>query len=299
MEQCGPYMKQLDLRALSHFIAVAEHGGLNIASRETGVPKATMSRQIRILEAQLGTNLLERGSGKAQMTEDGRHLFDRAAPLLAELEATGTEITERNGQVRGPLRISMPALIARSGIGAVITDFVKKYPLVELEVHIDDRFNDPVDDGYDLVVRANPAEDSDLVGKCFMRTEYVLASLPEMPVHSEQNSMIDAVVLLAQRDQSMWSVMREGKLISYMPRETIRCSSMMLVYEAVLAGAGAALLPARMISEDLRTGRLLSWGIVPNRDIEAWVLHAPTHVNSPKIKAFVEALVEAYRSPKT
>lgn len=289
----------MDLQALAQFVAVAEHGGLNVASRETGVPKATMSRQIPALEAQLGVPLLVRGGGQARMTEDGRHLFDRVAPLLAELEATGREIAAHDGQVRGTLRVSMPALIARSGVGAVIAKFAKKYPLVKLEVHVEDRFNDPIADGFDLVVRVNPAANSELVGKCFLRSECVLAALPEMPIPSRQNATIDAVFLSAQRDQPSWSVLCQGKLICFAPRETLCCSSMLLVYEAVMAGSGAALLPARMIAEDLQEGRLRAWGTVPNREIEAWVLHAPTHVTSPKVKAFVETLVAAFRGVAT
>ena len=71
---------------------------------------------------------------------------------------------------------------------------------------------------------------------------------------------------------------------------------MTLVYEAVLAGAGAALLPAWLIRKDLAEGRLKAWGTVPNRDIEAWVLHAPGHLTSPKVRAFVDLLVDEFQT---
>ncbi|MCY0147651.1 LysR family transcriptional regulator [Hoeflea sp. G2-23] len=74
-------MEQPNFEAMSHFVAVARHGGLNAASRETGVPKATISRHVRQLEVSLGTLLLERGGRRMQMTEDGRILFARAAPF--------------------------------------------------------------------------------------------------------------------------------------------------------------------------------------------------------------------------
>lgn len=71
-----------------------------------------------------------------RMTEDGRQLFDRAAPLLADLVAAGAEVSARDGQVRGHLRVSVPALLARSGMGAFAATFVKKYPAVKLEIDI-------------------------------------------------------------------------------------------------------------------------------------------------------------------
>src|SRR5690606_26749898 len=116
----------------SHFVAVARYGGLNAASRETGVPKATISRRVRQLEAALGTLLLERSGRRMQMTEEGRILFARAAPLLADLVAAGAEVSARDGRVRGNLRVSVPALLARSGMGSFAASFVKKYPEVTL-----------------------------------------------------------------------------------------------------------------------------------------------------------------------
>lgn len=288
-------MEQLDLEAMSQFVAVARHGGLNAASRETGVPKATISRRVRQLEVSLGTLLLERGGRQMQMTEDGRILFARAAPLLADLIAAGAEVSARDGQVRGSLRVSVPALLARSGMGAFAASFVKKYPGVKLDIDIDDRFVDPVAEGYDLVIRANPAPHSDLVGKRFLRTEIVLAALPDIRVPVEQDEIVDAVILSASSGQTVWNVLREDEPLRIIPREILRCSSMMLVYDAVLSGAGAALLPAWLIEPDLREGRLRAWAKVPNRSIEAWVLHAPAHLTSPKVRAFVDTLVEAYR----
>src|SRR5690606_11051594 len=106
---------------------------------------------------------------------------------------------------------------------------------------------------------------------------------------------VDAVILSATRDQTVWNVRNEGERLRIIPREILRCSSMMLVYDAVLSGAGAALLPAWLIESDLSDGRLCAWGTVPDRNIEAWVLHAPVHLTSPKIRAFVDTLVEAFQ----
>ena len=74
---------------------------------------------------------------------------------------------------------------------------------------------------------------------------------------------------------------------------------MTLVYEAVLAGAGAALLPAWLIRKDLAEGRLKAWGTVPNRDIEAWVLHPSGHLTSPKVRAFVDLLIAEFQKSDT
>jgi DNA-binding transcriptional LysR family regulator len=292
-------MEHLDLDALVHFIAVANQGGVSAAARETGIPKATMSRRVRKLEARLGTPLLERGGARLKLTEDGRLLLDRAAPLLADLDALWGEMSARSGLVRGRLRVSIPALLPVFGMGGFAARFARTYPAVELEVDVDDRFVDPVSDGYDAVVRANPSPESDLVGRRFLRSQSVLASVPSMPLPRHTGERVDAVVLAATRSQSAWTVLGSAGELTVIPREILRCSSITLVYEAVLAGAGAALLPAWVIQKDLAEGRLKAWGTVPNRDLELWVLHPPGHLTSPKIRAFVELLVDEFQKSET
>ena len=84
MEHAGPYMEHLDLDALVYFVAVARQRGVNAAARETGIPKATLSRRMRELEARLGTPLVERGGARLRLTEDGRLLFDAVATAIVE-----------------------------------------------------------------------------------------------------------------------------------------------------------------------------------------------------------------------
>src|ERR1700733_1234640 len=116
-------MEHPDLDALVHFVAVARQGGVNAAARETGIPKATLSRRVRELETGLGTPLLERGGTRLKLTDDGRLLLDRAAPLLADLNAVWADMSARSGQVRGHLRVSVPSLLARFGVGGSATRF--------------------------------------------------------------------------------------------------------------------------------------------------------------------------------
>jgi DNA-binding transcriptional LysR family regulator len=292
-------MEHLDLDALVHFIAVARQGGVNAAARETGIPKATLSRRVRELETRLGTPLLERGGARLKLTEDGRLLLDRAEPLLADLDALWADMSARSGLVRGHLRVSIPALLPLYGMGRFAARFARTYPAVELEMDVDDRFVDPVSEGYDVVVRANPLAESDLVGRRFLRSQSVLASLPSIPLPRHTDERVDAVVLSATRSQSPWTVLGAEGELTVIPREILRCSSMALVYEAVLAGAGVALLPAWPIQKDLAEGRLKAWGTVPNRDLELWVLHPPGHLTSPKIRAFVDLLVDEFPKSET
>jgi len=295
MEHLGPQVEQLNLEALSLFVIVARLGGLNAAAKDTGVPKATLSRRIRELEAGLGTILMDRSTRGMILTHAGRRLFERSAPLLADLAAAEAEVSARDGQVRGHLRVSVPALLARVGIATFAADFLKRYPSVTLELDIDDRFVDPVRDGYDLVIRANPDPDSELVGKCFLRTRGILAAAPGVAQPAGQDVEIAAVILSANSGQKEWVALQDEQEIRLRPRAVLRCSSMMMVYDAVVAGAGVGILPEWLARHDVEAGRLIAWGYLPERSIGAWVLHPATHLTSPKVRAFVDAIVEFFR----
>jgi DNA-binding transcriptional LysR family regulator len=94
---------------------------------------------------------------------------------LADLDALWADMSARSGLVRGHLRVSVPALLPLYGMGGFAARFARTYPAVELEIDVDDRFVDPVSEGYDVVVRANPLPESGLVGRRFLRTQSVLA----------------------------------------------------------------------------------------------------------------------------
>jgi DNA-binding transcriptional LysR family regulator len=288
-------MEHQEMPGLGDFIAVASHGGLNAASRATQVPKATLSRRVRELEAALGTRLLERGGRQLRLTEEGGFLLERAAPLLSELHSIGEEVSGRGGRLRGPLRISAPSLFARTRLGEIAARFVARYPEVTMDIDIADSFVDLVRQGYDLVIRVNPAPDSALVGTCFLRTETVLAAPPQFPLPGPGGREVDAVILAAQAGLSEWKAIGAAGEIRVVPKPILRCSSMMVVHEAARSGAGAALLPRWLIEEDLAQGRLRAWGVMPNRQIEAWALHTSSRLASPKVRAFIETLSEAYR----
>lgn len=288
-------MERLDLPGLEDFIAVASSGGLNAASRETGVPKATLSRRIRDLETALDTRLLERSQHRLRLTEEGQMLADQAGPLLSNLRAVSEAVCGRGHEPSGMLNISVSSLLAQTKMGAFGAEFSKRYPKVTLKFDVSDSFVDPVRGGYDLVVRGNPPADTDLVGSCFLSSEMVLVAAPQIPKPSSQDEEVPAVVRAAEADLSEWSAFADGQELRVKPRPVMISSAMSLVYQAALSGAGCALLPELLVKDDLAEGRLLQWGIVPNRRVEAWVLHTSRRLTSPKVRVFVEALVAAHR----
>ncbi len=280
----------MDLLALADFNLVATHGGFGAAGRATGRPKATLSRRVAQLEAELGVRLVERGGRSLRLTEEGHALHARVDALLAELVEAGEVAREGSAVPRGTLRVSAPLVFAHAALGALAARFAADHPLVRLEIVAEDRLVSPVDDGYDLVIRVNPSPDDQLVGRPFLSDERLLVAPPGMGVpEGGAERPVRAVVLPNASPDTLWRL-RDDPAAAFRPEPVLRLSSLMLVRDAVLAGAGAALLPQMIVADDVAAGRLACWGTVEGGRTELWALHPSRRLVSAKVQAFVRYL---------
>ncbi|APG03861.1 LysR family transcriptional regulator [Luteibacter rhizovicinus DSM 16549] len=283
----------MDLLALADFDVVALHGGFGAASRATGRPKATLSRRVRELEDALGVRLIERGARPFRLTEEGATLHAEAHAMLGRIEDVAEGLVARAGAPRGALRVSAPVLFAHRGLGRLAARFAMNFPAVHLEVVVDDRFVDPLKEGFDVVIRANPAPSTDLAGRCFLRDRLVVAAAPSLPQPADGGTF--PAIMLGGSQLSAWRLVAEGRPTTMLPQEIVRLSSMALVYDAVREGVGAAMMPASLIGDDIASGALTSWGEVEGRSIEVWALYPPQRHVAGKVSAFVGMLVDHFR----
>lgn len=290
----------MDLSAVTDFNLVARHGGFGAASRASATSKATLSRRVRELEDSLGVRLIERGVRPLRLTEEGAALHARTeAPLDAVSDALHDIKTGLN-RPSGRLRISAPLLFANLSLGPLAAAFVVAYPDVLLEVTTDDGFVDLRDGDVDIVIRANPRPDDDLVGRCFLRNPMVLVAPPGLARPGDDQRTFAAVMRTEMVDGDVWSVTDagDGATRDYRPRAVLRLSSPLSIRDAVLAGAGAALVPLAIVADALADGRLVQWGASTRPPIEVWVLHASRRLASPKISAFVAFICDYFAVKK-
>jgi DNA-binding transcriptional LysR family regulator len=195
----------MDLLALVDFNLVARHGGFGRAARATGRPKATLSRRVAELESSLGLRLFERGARMLKLTQEGQALHTRTAALLSEIDETAAAITLGGDQARGRLRISAPMLFSQAAMGKLAAGFALKYPEVRLEVTVEDRPVDMVEEGYDVVIRVNPDPDESLIGRIFMHDRLVVVAHPKL-ARSDDDAIVPAVMRGASDQATVWNV---------------------------------------------------------------------------------------------
>ncbi|CAE6772503.1 HTH-type transcriptional regulator DmlR [Paraburkholderia domus] len=286
----------MDLTSLADFNAVALHGGFGPASRALDRPKATLSRRVAELEEDLGVRLIERGARRLRLTEEGLALHERTRGLMTEIQEAGEAVASRAPVPRGRLRISAPVVFAHVALCQIAARFALAYPQVELEVIAEDRVADPVEDGYDLVIRIDPPHDEQLVGRRILGDERLVVASPTMSIPSTPASEageleVPAVMSVAASSGVLWNMRTEGGGVSVIkPMPVLRMSSLLMVREAVLQGVGVALLPRLLVEQDVQTGRLVCWGAEAGSPVEIWALYSSRRLLSAKVRAFMDML---------
>lgn len=283
----------MDLLALADFNLVARHGGFGRAARAAGRPKATLSRRVSELEAALDLRLFERGGRALKLTEEGRALFERTGALLTELDEAASAIASGGGTPRGRLRISAPLLFSQTAMGKLVAGFALKFPQVRVEVTTDDRMVDPVEEGYDLVIRVNPDPDERMIGRILLHDRLAVVAHPDL-VRPRDGAVVPAIVRGESDRAASWVVTApEGKAtIAIEP--VLRLSSLIMVRDAVRAGAGVARLPVSLVGRDLKNGRLTHWGDVDGPAIALWALYPSRRLLSARVSAFLDHLKAAF-----
>lgn len=283
----------MDLLALADFNLVARHGGFGRAARAAGRPKATLSRRVAELEASLGLRLFERGARTLKLTEEGGALYERTGALLTELNEAAAAIASGGHMPRGRLRISAPLLFSQIAMGKLAAGFVARFPEVRLEVTTEDRPVDMVEEGYDLVIRVNPAPDESLVGRPFLRDRLVVVASPSVARPKEGEAA--PAVIRGSFDQSVdWIVKTPDGVARVAVEPVLSVSSLVMNRDAVRAGTGAGRLPISLVGRDLAAGTLAHWGDIDGPEIALWVLYPSRRLLSARVSAFLDYLKSGF-----
>ncbi|PJR09120.1 LysR family transcriptional regulator [Sinorhizobium meliloti] len=288
----------MDISALFDFNLVAIHGGFGKASRASGRSKATLARHVSDLEASLELRLIERGSHHLRLTEEGRHLHERTVGLLGEIAEIGESLQFGLTEPRGQLVVSAPLLFSHAFLGQLAADFAATFPNVSLTVLTDDRLIDLVQEGVDVAIRVNPSDDEELIGRCFAHDDMVIVAHPRIAASlGNQNGEVRSIPVISMPNRlvrSPWSLTIGGQTDLWQPDVRLQLSSLLMIRDAVRAGAGAAALPRSVIRTEVEQGSLVVLGDVTDSAVDYWILHQSRRLVSTKVTAFTEFIIQSF-----
>ncbi len=254
------------IEAMHAFVAVVETGSFVGAADKLSLSKAVVSRQIGLLEDQLGTRLLHRTTRRVSMTSDGELFLARSRELLQQWQEAEDEVSHRAVQARGTLRINVPFSYGVMDLAPLWPAFMQKHPDVLLDVTLSDRVADLVDEGFDLAVRIGHLPSSSLVSRrlASMRLQlcaspsYVKAQgQPTVPAELAEHRIL-AYSLLSTGDAwtlSSRSNPNERQIVDVRP--VMRSNNGDTCTQAAVAGQGIVLQPDFMVKPLLSRGELV------------------------------------------
>lgn len=135
------------------FTQVVQAGGFAAAARRMGVSRSTVNKLVLALEEDLQTQLLHRTTRRVATTDAGRAFYDRCINILADLEEAELALSRLQEEPRGHLRINAPMTFGTLHLAPILVDFMAQYPDLQVELSLNDRFIDPIDEGFDVTVR--------------------------------------------------------------------------------------------------------------------------------------------------
>jgi len=207
----------LDLNDVYHFVQAVEKQGISAAARALDLPKSTVSRRILALEAALGVRLIQRTTRRFAVTDVGQEFYARAVATLVEAESAENVVLQRVAEPRGTIRFSCPVALAQLGLAELIPRFMTLYPRIRIVQHATNRFVDPVQDGFDVCLRAHstllPA--STLIQRHLVDIPWHLFAGPEYlarkgtPASPDDLAAHDAVGLHRSEEAHVWSLAHE------------------------------------------------------------------------------------------
>jgi len=294
--------------AMRVFTRIVELGGFAKAADSLQVPRASVTVLVKQLEAHLGVQLLHRTTRQVSTTLDGAAYYRRCVQLLADLEETEAVFSAARQNPRGTLRVDMPAGIGRLIVIPVLPEFTERYPLIDLEIGLNDRPVDLIRDGVDCVLRGGQALDDSLVARPLVLVEQVTCASPG---YIERMGMPTALAdleghLMVEYFSSVTGkrfgleFQQAGQLQAIDLPKRLSVSSADGYLAACEAGYGLVQIPYYHVVEQLRSGQLCEvLRDHPPPGLPLSAMYPPHRQMSARVRVFVDWLVEICTRPGT
>ncbi|WP_210529517.1 LysR family transcriptional regulator [Rubellimicrobium arenae] len=287
-----------DLNDLAFFHAVATHQGFSAAARATGLPKATLSKRVALLEERLGIRLLERTTRRLRLTDVGQSVYEQVDAMLAGAEAAEAVAARAQTEPNGMVRVSCPQGLIQDLLIDILPGFLSRHPKVRVQIKVLNRRADLVEDGVDIALRARASLDTDpnLIVRALGRSTLVLVASPALLATVQGGITIDRLVELpclsmdGERDEVTWDLIGpagETRVIQHRPR--LICTSFDVLRAAALGGVGVAHLPEHAARAPIASGQLVH--LLPEWHSAFGIIHAVFSSRKQLVPA-VRALID-------
>jgi DNA-binding transcriptional LysR family regulator len=293
-----------DVRELSVFHSVAKHSSFSAAAGELRLTPSGVSRLMTRLETRLGVRLIERTTRRLTLTRAGAAFRDRTEHLLPALRSAELEVQQAALEPAGTLRLGAPVPFGKAFLAPLIGSLLERYPGLSIELILQDRVNDLVEEGIDLVVRIGLLKDSRLVSRRLCTNRRILVAspayleqhgTPEKPEDLASHVCLPCTYLVRPNE---WKLIGPSRTARVGIGGGLASNNIGVLVAAAEAGQGISMGPTQSTAGALASGRLAR--VLPEWEFERTAIYAlyPSRRQlCAKVRAAVDFLSEHFTDP--
>lgn len=284
------------------FTQVVEQGSFASAARKINVSRSSVNKMVIQLENHLGVQLLYRTTRQVTPTDTGKAFYNRCLEILSSVEEAELAVSAQHREPQGILRINAPMSFGMSVLGSKIAEFMTRYKKIKIQLTLEDRFVDPISEGYDLVIRIGSLPDaSSLVVNpitvvprviCAAPSYLNVRGIPKTIQDLKEHSCLHYGYLSSG---SQWEFFHENKQEKIFVEGVLCCNNGEVLREAAIKGLGIVILPTFIVKDALKNGSLQT--ILPDYQLPELTLSVIYPINrhlSTKVQLFTQFLQEYF-----
>lgn len=297
------FMDRFD--AMQAFVAVATEGNFSKAAERLNTSNQLISKYVGQLEEHLGVRLFNRTTRKVSLTEAGEQCFHLANNVLENMSALEGHFGELQTEAKGLLKINAPVSFSTLHLSPLIRDFKKQYPNVGIDLHLNDRVVDVVEEGFDLALRIGHLKSSSLIAKKIAPVRLVLCASPQYlqkngnPTHPNELNAEEflrySYLDYNQLDPPLADALKQKN--SKFDRGLVSNNGEVLT-EAAIAGEGFILQPTFIVSDAIKKGQLeiILQDFEPD-PVALYVVYPHRKFLAAKLRVFIDFISGYYGNP--
>ncbi|MEJ1364268.1 MAG: LysR family transcriptional regulator, partial [Candidatus Sedimenticola sp. (ex Thyasira tokunagai)] len=271
------------------FVQVVDSGSLSAAAEKLSVAKSAVSRRLADLEGRLGVQLLNRTTRRLNLTESGRSYYQRCQRILLELSEAELAVSSEHRQLRGTIRVAAPLSFGIGDLSPVLNGFMKAHPEVVLDLELNDRTVNVMQEGVDLAIRIGSLADSTLVARRLFSVNRMFCASPsylqeygepETPEALERHCGLSYSLI---PDEQIWSFgQNDGSRLSVNIPIRMRANNGDILLKAAIDGLGIVPSPDFICRDAVKKGLLTEiLSDYPREEISAYAIYpAQRHLPS-------------------
>jgi DNA-binding transcriptional LysR family regulator len=287
---------------LRAFTQVVVSGGFAAAARSMGLSRSAVNKLVIGLEKDLGVQLLHRSTRVVSPTDTGLAFYERCVEILGSLEEAERAVTQLHAEPKGILRVNAPMSFGTLQLAPALADFLVHYPDLQVQLTLNDRFVDPIAEGFDVTVRiAEPQPIGSLLVQPLAPAPRVLCAAPHyletrgVPTHPEQLRSHSCLHYGQVAIDHQWSLTGPDGTHTVTVHGVLCSNNGEVLRDAAMRGLGITALPTFILGSAIAQGQLHI--VLPNYHLPELSIDVMYPVNrhlSTKIRLFVDFLRERF-----